>query len=333
MADEKWACSHCTFENISAHLACGMCRAPGITKPALMRSTSAGKRARPSTQVTPGSQHTVRQSCWFWFWLMALTQWCLLWCSQEAAGSHDQSSSKKAKIQKPLVHDLTDDKTEQYKAPDDPLGVLKQDGHWETDGSDGKSVMCELHPDNHSEEYSMVMAQLLGTSRRNVTVVSIKRVQNNYLRVMAKTFVDTVKQMEGPSRQDLAKPRWLWHGTKTCTALDSIVHSGFNPLVSGRSTGELYGKGTYFARSAEYSHDYACKNSDGDYTLILAVVLVGRTCGHRADVDPALRPKIPGDPCQRRYDTFVDDIDNPQIFVIDNKSRTYPAYVVTYSIG
>lgn len=86
----------------------------------------------------------------------------------------------------------------------------------------------------------MVMAQLLGTSRRNVTVVSIKRVQNNYLRVMAKTFVDTVKQMEGPSRQDLAKPRWLWHGTKTCTALDSIVHSGFNPLVSGRSTVASY---------------------------------------------------------------------------------------------
>jgi hypothetical protein len=57
----------------------------------------------------------------------------------------------------------------------------------------------------------------------------------------------------------------LFHGTSE-EAVQSIVNTdtaGFLPLLSGTTTGALWGDGTYFARDASYSDAYACRLPSG----------------------------------------------------------------------
>ena len=43
-----------------------------------------------------------------------------------------------------------------------------------------------------------------------------------------------------------------------------------------------------------------------------------------------LPPVLPGGGLGLRYDTLVDDVRNPSIFVVPRSSQAYPAYELTY---
>ncbi|XP_006815426.1 protein mono-ADP-ribosyltransferase PARP15-like [Saccoglossus kowalevskii] len=121
----------------------------------------------------------------------------------------------------------------------------------------------------------------------------------------------------------------LYHGTSG----DSIVkinHGGFNRSFSGKNA-TVYGAGSYFALESEYSarriyspvdpsgqkHVYQCKVLTGEFT-------VG---GEKLLVPP---PKNPNDPTDC-YDSVVDDVNNPQIFVVFNDAMAYPEYHITFN--
>ena len=125
--------------------------------------------------------------------------------------------------------------------------------------------------------------------------------------------------------------RLLFHGTR-CQGdvLAKIVNdpdAGFLPLLSGSKTGAKFGDGTYFARDAGYSHDYATVLSSGQKQMIVADVVVGRWTRGQRGMNQC--PVIEGER-YARYNSLVDKVDNPRIFVVQHSSQAYPAYVITY---
>ena len=115
--------------------------------------------------------------------------------------------------------------------------------------------------------------------------------------------------------------------------MDSIVSTldGFNPLLSGSATGELWGAGTYFARDAQYvaSPPYAVALPSGERQVLLCLVEVGMPC--------LASPQHVGADCllpfrsaRHRYNATVDSLSNPEVFVVQRGSQALPAYVVTF---
>ena len=114
------------------------------------------------------------------------------------------------------------------------------------------------------------------------------------------------------------------------TTVDSIVNAdtiGFQPLLAGTSTGAIYGDGTYFGRDASYSDIFAGVLPTGQKCLIAAYVVVGRWAPGRSGMKSC--PLLPGESF-RRYNSLVDNVDNPSMFVIQEPGQAYPAYLITY---
>jgi len=122
--------------------------------------------------------------------------------------------------------------------------------------------------------------------------------------------------------------RWLFHGS---SAVESIVTNpllGFQPLASGQRSCSVWGPGTYFARDAKYVNDggFASIGSDGTRQMILALVMTGMPC--LGDCENRGVPPIRQAP--HRYNSCVDSLSNPEVFITQVPGAAYPAYVITY---
>lgn len=88
--------------------------------------------------------------------------------------------------------------------------------------------------------------------------------------------------------------------------------------------GAKLGNGVYFSTTARYSHGF----TKGDTrSIILAKVITGaytkgaagmKTTPERSDFD--------------LYDSVVDDVNNPTMYVVFKDTSAYPAYIVRYTI-
>lgn len=91
----------------------------------------------------------------------------------------------------------------------------------------------------------------------------------------------------------------------------------------------MHGQGCYFARDASYSNRYSTPGSHGKKRMYLVRVLAGEyTKGANALMVPP--PKDPQDPTVP-YDSVVDNMSNPSIFVIFYDAHAYPEYLITYT--
>lgn len=85
--------------------------------------------------------------------------------------------------------------------------------------------------------------------------------------------------------------------------------------------------GSYFARDAAYSHHYS-KTDTNTHAMLLARVLVGEFVrGSTAYV----RPPIKEAQGNILYDSCVNSMSEPSIFVIFEKHQAYPEYVIQYT--
>lgn len=122
--------------------------------------------------------------------------------------------------------------------------------------------------------------------------------------------------------------RHLFHGT-TKEASGDICHNNFDPRVAGVN-GTSNGFGSYFATTASYSNTYSTKlGTDEVRHMFLAKVLVGRVCvgrhNYRRPPPISSRKKH-----YRLYDTCVDNMDNPTMFVVFDSCQCYPYYLIKY---
>ncbi|XP_054916113.1 protein mono-ADP-ribosyltransferase PARP14-like [Poeciliopsis prolifica] len=174
-----------------------------------------------------------------------------------------------------------------------------------------------------SAEYRTVQ-QAFSKTAHNKTIVKIERLQNVHLRrtyEMQKKHISEKNKNEGG-----AVERLLYHGTSQ-ENLNSIKTKGFNRSFSGKNA-TAFGQGTYFAVNASYSVDYSSPAADGTQTMFVARVLTGFFTLGRSDMrmPPPRDIQQPHD----RYDSLVNNIDNPSMFVVFHDNQAYPDYLITF---
>lgn len=122
--------------------------------------------------------------------------------------------------------------------------------------------------------------------------------------------------------------RQLFHGTSLDTA-KAICQQGFDWRMCGKH-GTTYGKGSYFACKANYSHRYSNHGISprGYKQMFLARVVVGSyTRGSSSFTRPP--PKDPSNPLVL-HDSCCDNTANPALFVIFENGQSYPEFLITY---
>ncbi|OCT58186.1 protein mono-ADP-ribosyltransferase PARP12 isoform X2 [Xenopus laevis] len=193
--------------------------------------------------------------------------------------------------------------------------------HWDTDQlPDLGFKLVKL--DSTSAEYTKVK-DLFHNTLRTVSILSIERIQNLSL---WEVFLWQREQMKKQNGGKDVEERQLFHGTSD-TFIDAICQQNFDWRICG-AHGTMYGKGSYFAREASYSHTYTNYRVNQSRVMFLARVLVGDfTAGNPSHLrPPAKNPLTPS--CF--YDSCVDSISCPSIFVIFEKHQIYPEYLIKY---
>jgi len=185
---------------------------------------------------------------------------------------------------------------------------------------------------NLSQDFFNTGMKTIGNSDKLI-IENIYRIENAMLwedfqvlkkRMATKILVrlgnSTNKELSKTELSKIANEQILYHGTKS-DMVNSIAREGFDWRLAGSSTGTLYGRGSYFAKFSKYAHDYAKPDSKGIRCMFVAKVLVGTS---RLGTLTMKKP----DP----QESSVDNVDNPQIFVVYHLSQAYPAYLIKYRI-
>uniref|UniRef100_A0A3B3ZU58 Poly (ADP-ribose) polymerase family, member 12a n=1 Tax=Periophthalmus magnuspinnatus TaxID=409849 RepID=A0A3B3ZU58_9GOBI len=168
-------------------------------------------------------------------------------------------------------------------------------------------------------EYKMIVRLFTPTMpQRRIT--SIKRIQNPSL---WKMFQWQKEQMQKRNGANPVNEKHLFHGTDK-SLVEAICEQNFDWRMCGVH-GTAYGKGSYFARDASYSHKFAA--GPRSKVMFVALVLVGDyTKGQSQYVRPPAKGRGTA-----LYDSCVDHVTDPSIFVIFEKHQIYPEYIIKYT--
>ncbi|XP_036364520.1 protein mono-ADP-ribosyltransferase PARP14-like [Octopus sinensis] len=176
--------------------------------------------------------------------------------------------------------------------------------------------LIKIVPVTKGPEYDDIQA----TFRRNLPsyrIIKIERIQN---KTLYQGYQSLKRKFEAENPNITNEVDGLWHGTAE-GAVKGINKSGFNRSYCGRNGG--YGKGVYFAKNIQYSADdnYSPPDHHKIKRIYQCSVLVGRMIqGH-----PGL--KVLQDP----YNSAVNNIQRPFIYVTFDDSQAYPNYLITFS--
>ena len=120
---------------------------------------------------------------------------------------------------------------------------------------------------------------------------------------------------------------WLFHGCPG-DIVPKILQQGFNRSFCGKNA-TMYGKGVYFARDASYSTYplYSQRDANDVQSIFLARVVVGEYC---LGVQDAITPDVRDAATSALYDSTVDNVRDPSIFVTYNDGQAYPEYLVKF---
>jgi len=160
-------------------------------------------------------------------------------------------------------------------------------------------------------------------------LVGVDRIENRGQQMGADNYYERVKNSLAQQNIDFVNgvhTRWLFHGS---SAVDSIISddlSGFKALMSSAA---LWGRGIYFARDAQYPDDHGIVRQDerGVREVLLCLVVTGMSVLG----DPSYRMEPQRNQTSHRYNSFVDSLSNPEIFVVTQSSAALPVYVVRYT--
>lgn len=124
---------------------------------------------------------------------------------------------------------------------------------------------------------------------------------------------------------------WAFHGASS-EAIESIITNpvaGFQPLASGTRGSTLWGSGVYFGRDAQYvakGGSFCQPREDGTKQMLMCLLCVGMPClgdsGHHGVLPFRDKP--------HRYNSTVDSMSSPEIFVMQHSGGAFPAYLITF---
>lgn len=163
---------------------------------------------------------------------------------------------------------------------------------------------------------------------KRTKIQKVERIENGLLEGgSAEPYYESLQRCieeQGIPFEEGVHTRWAFHGTD---AIDSIVLdpvTGFQPLASGSRLGTLWGSGTYFARDARYVVE---SNFCSSKKMLLCLLMTGIPCLG----DPEQHGILPYRQYPHRYNSAVDSLSSPEVFVLQYPGAAYPAYVITFS--
>ncbi|MBN3315729.1 PAR14 polymerase, partial [Atractosteus spatula] len=194
--------------------------------------------------------------------------------------------------------------------------------YWDdmADGEILKKVVLQVN----SSEYQKI-AQLFNKTSRQKAIHTIERVQNVHLRRAYWVKEQHLREKNGPNE---VREKMLFHGT-AYNACDSIEKGGFNRSFAGQHA-TAFGAGVYFAVNSSYSANpfFSSPDPNGFQRMYVARVLTGRYTLGKSNmrVPPARSSADPND----RFDSVVDNPQNPSMFVTFHDDQAYPDYLITF---
>ena len=190
-------------------------------------------------------------------------------------------------------------------------------------------VACSLDPPRSSTEHVAITAEFTKTLS-SATIDRLERVENGFLNESFELQATVMAKSIGAEYNAAEMRQLLFHGTD---AVEAIVNStdghGFLPLLAGSKVGAIWGDGTYFARDARYSNDYARTLPNGQKQMLVVDVLVGRWAQGKKNM--SMCPLLPGEQ-YKKHNSLVNRVQNPTIFVVQHSNQAYPAYLITYHV-
>ncbi|XP_030043391.1 protein mono-ADP-ribosyltransferase TIPARP [Microcaecilia unicolor] len=158
------------------------------------------------------------------------------------------------------------------------------------------------------------------------SVCTIYRIQNKWLLQKYRSQKKFMSQGLTTSEKR-ALEKQLYHGTDQ-QCVQAICRMNFDPRVAG-THGAFYGQGSYFARNASYSHNYTSCGEGGHRYMLLAKVLVGKSApGDHSYRRPPVLDSLKG----TLYDSCVDSLSWPEIFVVFDSCQCYPSFLICYKM-
>jgi hypothetical protein len=169
--------------------------------------------------------------------------------------------------------------------------------------------------------------------RKNV--LRVQRVENAcqeedgakpYSKMLQRTLKD-----QGVDFEQGTHSVWGFHGGPA-ESLQSVVNdpSGFQPLAAGTRNCSLWGSGTYFARDAKYVADGGfCGQPapDGTRKMLMCLLSTGMPCLG----DPNHKGVLPFRNKPHRYNSSVDSLSAPEVYIAQHPGASLPAYLITFA--
>lgn len=121
----------------------------------------------------------------------------------------------------------------------------------------------------------------------------------------------------------------LFHATSHRN-IRRICKQNFDWRSYGEGAPKIYGEGVYFSKDPSLSH-WFCPGDDEDgsrYIFIFKVLVGSYTEGRKRYRHPP--PKDPLDPTSEAFDSCVDRVEDPQVFVVFDADQYYPGYLIEY---
>ncbi|XP_062288426.1 protein mono-ADP-ribosyltransferase PARP14-like isoform X2 [Scomber scombrus] len=170
-------------------------------------------------------------------------------------------------------------------------------------------------------EHNKVLNLFQATCKQ--TVIKIERIQNP---ILWKSLQIKKRDMEQRNSHQ-NNEKFLFHGTCEST-VPTINEHGFNRSYAGKNAA-CFGNGTYFAVNASYSAQstYSPPNAQGEKCMYLCRVLTGDyTLGQQGMIVPPTKGAV----SVQKYDSLVNNMSTPAMFVIFHDSQAYPEYLITF---
>ncbi|XP_037362481.1 protein mono-ADP-ribosyltransferase PARP10 [Talpa occidentalis] len=182
---------------------------------------------------------------------------------------------------------------------------------------------CLAEGSREFREVVQAFYDTLDDARSRVRIIRVQRVRHPLLQQQYEAHLGLLEQR--CERRPVE--RVLYHGTSAAAVPDICAH-GFNRSFCGRN-GTLYGRGVYFAERAALSVQdcYSPPAADGLKAVFVARVLTGDFGqGHPGLRAPPLRA---ADDALLRFDSAVDRLDRPRVFVIFHDTQALPTHLIT----
>ncbi|AXN91131.1 putative poly (ADP-ribose) polymerase-like protein [Namao virus] len=179
---------------------------------------------------------------------------------------------------------------------------------------------------NPSPEYEYVSEAYFKSMTAQIK--NIWRVQNIDLWNFYSAKKQQLKNIKGIDPNE----HMLFHGTNS-QYVESICTYNFDYRLSGNHA-SVYGKGIYFANRARYASQYCYIDKVLDlahkqtYKLILARVIVGEITQGQSYYT---RPPQKSFHKLTYYDTCVNNVLTPTIYIVFDPNQIYPEYVIEFT--